>query len=118
MAGLKFCAPGDCAQSGEISAAEYVCRHLQLRGIILPMHFDVGANVEAYWTILRSIFGESSEIHAFEQLSAAFSKMVERPRARVVGHEMGLSRRNIKGTPFGVGFECSAQLLQKGNALL
>jgi hypothetical protein len=25
-----------------------------------------------------------------------------------------VSRRNIKGAPFGVGFECSAQALQKG----
>jgi hypothetical protein len=24
------------------------------------------------------------------------------------------TRRNIKGAPFGVGFECSAQPLQKG----
>ena len=113
LAGLNFCASGDCAQSGEISAAEYVRRRLQLQGIILPVLFDVGANVGAYSTILRSVFGESAEIHAFEPSSAALSKMLVRLGAGVVGHEMALSDFQGEGVLVGEPGSETASLAQE-----
>lgn len=91
LSGMNFGGGDDVQSSGEIQVIKYLVQHVDRS--VIPVVFDVGANIGNYSLEVLSVFGKDVRLYCFEPSTAAFTELAE----NISNYE------NVKAYNFGLG---------------